>query len=272
MPALHTFEIESDSDTGTHIVEGKEAQSIQKPVAVKKARKTQTWSTVASYSSYAEAHEVLCKEGFRKHGYKDGKDGRKSNYHCQKIKQTAKDQCAAQRRSFQSFSQIDFEIQAADSAHTCMDKTESDHSKSVSKEMKRMVVECSTNRMTAKHIINHIKSLKENHDLFVDEPVPSAAQIYYLLRAHKEKENPNMLYLGQLMEWCEGHSAAPDDIDEPFVIGFQSLENNIASANFRIVVSTKRLLQHCANADNICIDSTYKVNWNEFPLMVIGSW
>lgn len=213
---------------------------------------------------------MLCKEGFRKHGYKDGKDGRKSNYHCNKIKQTAKEQCAAQRRIFQSFSRMDFEVQAADSAHTCMDKNESDHSKSISKEMKRMVVECSTNRMTASHIIKHIKSLKDNHDLFVDEPVPNPTQIYYILKAHKEQHNPKMLYLGQLMEWCESHTAAPDDIDEPFVIGFQSLESNIESANFRIVVSTKRLLQHCANADNICVDSTYKVNWNEFPLTLIG--
>lgn len=114
-----------------------------------------------------------------------------------------------------------------------------------------MVVECSTNRMTAKHIINHIQSLKENYDLFVDEPVPNATQIYYILRAHKEQQNPKMLYLGQLMEWCESHTAVPDDIDEPFVIGFESLENHLESANFRIVMSTKRMLQHCANTDNI---------------------
>lgn len=151
-----------------------------------------------------------------------------------------------------------------------MEKEESNHSKSVSKEMKKLIVECSTNRMTAKHIINHIESLKENHDLFVDEAVPNATQIYYILRAHKEQHNPKMVYLGQLMEWCESHSATPEDIDEPFVIGFQSLESDIESANFRIVVSTRRLLQHCANSDNICIDATYQVNWNDFPFMVLG--
>lgn len=116
------FEIESESETSAHIDDEKVTQSIPEAEATKKTRKTQTWSTVARYSTYAEAHEVLCKEGFRKHGYKDGNDGRKSNYQCKKIKQTAKEQCAAQRRIFQSCSRIDFEIQTADSAHTCMDK------------------------------------------------------------------------------------------------------------------------------------------------------
>lgn len=269
-PALHSFEIESDSEKSMQVNDQEVTQSMSNAASVPKTRKTQIWSTVARYSTYEEAHEALVREGFRKHGHKDGKDGRKSNYHCQKIKQTAKEQCAAQRRIYADNSRVDFEVQTADSAHTCIEKDKTDHSKSISEAMKRMVEECSSNRMTAKHIIKHIESLKENHDLFTDESVPNATQIYYILRAHKERHNPKMIYLGQLMEWCENHSSTPDDIDEPFVIGFQSLEMDVEAANFRIVVSTRRLLQNCANSDNICIDATYKVNWNEFPYILVG--
>lgn len=237
----HSFDIESESESEKNkIMEENSVQSTQTDVTTK-TRKTNNWLSVAKFNTYIEAHEYLQKEGFRHHGYKDGKDGRKTNYHCNKIKQCAKKQCEAKRRIFECASTTDFEIQEADCAHTCMSNPDSDHSIKISEEMKNMVIECSTNRMTAKNTIKHIESLKSVHKLFPKENVPNESQIYYILRSHKNANAPKMLYLGQLIEWCEAHSEPPEDIDEPFVIGLENCEDNVQSASFRIVVSTKRL-------------------------------
>lgn len=117
MHAQFPFEIESESEKSLEITEETEVTASTSAKTGVKTRKTNMWSTVAKFNTFAEADEFHCKGGFRKHGFKDGKDGRKSNYHCNKIKQTTKKQCAAQRRIFESASTTDFEIQAADADH-----------------------------------------------------------------------------------------------------------------------------------------------------------
>lgn len=54
------------------------------------------------------------------------------------------------------------------------------------------------------------------------------------------------------------------------MIGFDHSGENDA-LNFKIVVSTKRMLQHCIGIDKLCVDATYKLNWNGFPFMVVGT-
>lgn len=63
---------------------------------------------------------------------------------------------------------------------------------------------------------------------------------------------------------------APTDVDKPFVIGLDFCDDVTKTASFRIVVTTKRMLDHCAKAVRLCVDATYKLIWQDYPFMVVG--
>lgn len=179
-------------------------------------------------------------------------------------------QCEAKRRIFQSASTTDFEVQAADAVHTCDAIDAAQQAKMVSKEMKDMIIKCAKNRMTPKYIIIHIDTLRKDHQLFLNEETPNISSIYYILKANKLVEKPKMLYLGELVEWCESNVAVPDDIDKPFVIGFEH-SDEAENLRFNLVVSTQRLLQNCADKNILCVDATYNLTWHGYPFMVLGT-
>lgn len=83
-------------------------------------------------------------------------------------------------------------------------------------------------------------------------------------------ESPPIVDVGHLVAWCQSHSTLPVDEDEPYVFNFEHSQRG-EEPFFRFVVSTQRLLRHCIGLHQINVDATYKVNWNGFPLMVIGT-
>lgn len=253
--------IESGSDDG---------DQVSNVPQDKKKRKQVIYTKIATFGSMTEAHESLIEEGFKKHEKKDVKAGRKTYYRCGNIKQKSKHQCEAKRMIFEDNTTIDFDVYQSDTDHTCDSIDLNEKVKSISNEMKRMIIECHELRMSPKYIIIHINKLRENDGLFSNEVTPTAQQMHYIIRAHKEKSNPKMVFLGQLIDWCEKNEAVPDDEDTPFVIGFEHSSEE-AKLDFKIVVSTKRLLNHCVNEKQLCVDATYKLNWNGFPFMVIGT-
>lgn len=62
----------------------------------------------------------------------------------------------------------------------------------------------------------------------------------------------------------------PDDEDDAFVLNYDLCDEN-ESMYFRFVVSTKRLISHCRQLENICADATYKLVWQGFPYLVMGT-
>lgn len=40
---------------------------------------------------------------------------------------------------------------------------------------------------------------------------------------------------------------------------------------FRFAMTTPNMLEKFISLDKICIDATYKLNWNRFPLVVLGT-
>lgn len=259
--------IEDDDD-----IEPTTTTDTSKEPAVKEPinRKNFIWSKMASYNTYEEAHNSLIAENFKKHGIKTSDDGSKTNYRCGNIKQRSKVQCEAKRRIFQNASTIDFEVQANGSDHTCdaVDKTQ--QSKSVSKEMKDMILSCAQNHMKPKYIVAHINTLRKDHNMFLNEETPSITSIYYILKAHKLVNTPKIKYLGELIDWCEANMDEPEDVDKPFVIGFNHSDED-DNLHFRLVVTTKRLLDHCKDIKHLCVDATYGLTWHDYPFLVLGT-
>lgn len=72
-----------------------------------------------------------------------------------------------------------------------------------------------------------------------------------------------------LSEWCEKRMAFPNEKDEAFVLGYEcsTTEND---QHFKFCMSTPHLLDILSSANVISIDATYKLNWMEYPLIILG--
>lgn len=228
--------------------------STSNTVTPKTKRPRILWSSVRTSETLTEAHDFLIAEGFKRHEIKENLKGSSTYYRCGKVKQKSKEQCKAKRMIFQDKFTANFEIRQLNAEHTCNKIDECHRANLISTEMEQMVIECHEKRMTPVYIAAHINEMREKFKLFVDEKTPSITQIYYIIRADKAVKTPKLLYLGELIDWCEKNVDVPTDIDKPFVIGFMHSEED-ENLNFKIVVSTRRMIQHCAGQEHLSVDA-----------------
>lgn len=108
-------------------------------------------------------------------------------------------------------------------------------------------------------------------------PSPRTSQISNLV-AYTKRINGSEWHMGQLVEYFESHSSVPEDLDEPFVVDYQTLAHDQVEAEFevgnqlRYFVSTKRLIQLLTFLNNSVLhaDATYKLVWKSLKAFVIG--
>lgn len=228
------------------------------------------YKIVRTYSTYKEALQHISTEGFKKHESKETISGRKTFFRWGKIKQRSKKQCDAKRMIFENKSKIDFEVHESNTDHTCDEIDEKQQVKTISEKMKEIIISCSEKRMTPKYIVAHIDEMREHHGLFIDEKTPAMRQIYYIVSTHKATKTPKIIELGQIIEWAETNTTVPEEIDSPFVIGFNHSDED-EELKFQIVVSTCRMIDHCAAQIFFCVDATYKLNYQGYPFIVVGA-
>lgn len=120
-------------------------------------------------------------------------------------------------------------------------------------------------------VIKHIDNARKERNAFVNEENPTKDQIAYRLKQYRDKEVKPVVKLGDLMSWCKEHSETPDDPHTPFILDYWRDKNNGSELKFRFVFSTLFLLNMFKSVEKVCIDSTYKLNWNEFPLTILGT-
>ena len=71
-----------------------------------------------------------------------------------------------------------------------------------------------------------------------------------------------------LQRWAESRSPIPDD-DTMFVVAKFYFEPN--NVNFRIFMTTKRLISLTRYCTHAATDATYKLSWINFPLLIAGT-
>lgn len=181
----------------------------------------------------------------------------------------SKIKCDAQRIIFEPASETSFKILYT-GVHTHDSFDEADLTKRMSTEMTNYIISQKEKHMTAENIIKSIEELKKDCRLFPNDKIPTRKQIYYIATKHRLAEKPPIVSVGELVEWCQKYSTVPDNIDEPFVFAYEHSDEG-EECFFRFTVTTRRLLNHCAHSDLLCVDATYKVNWMGFPYLVIGT-
>lgn len=103
---------------------------------------------------------------------------------------------------------------------------------------------------------------------FPDEIAPTVKQIQNILPKEVRKNIPRTKTYGELIEWCRANEKKPKGQDDAFILGHFY---NKGDDSFAFVVSTLRLLENARNRKNVCADGTYKIVWEDFPMIIIGT-
>lgn len=101
--------------------------------------------------------------------------------------------------------------------------------------------------------------------------VPSKSQLCnYLSLLKKNKYGPTTISLGELVIWLEAHRKVPENPHQSFVLDYNT-DDVDDQATFKFVISTKHLISQLDLAKNVHADSTYKLVWQGFPVLIIGT-
>ncbi|CAF3126805.1 unnamed protein product [Rotaria sp. Silwood2] len=135
------------------------------------------------------------------------------------------------------------------------------------------------------HHVDKVRGIDENvkkciEELFNDG-IMKPKQIIRALQARK-KYGSHKISLGGLEQWCENNQDIPTDENESFVVSYKILYNDEeyeddedveddGGNKFRIFISSVRLLGIISMSSHLCSDATYKLVWQGFPVLIIGT-
>ncbi|CAF1106844.1 unnamed protein product [Didymodactylos carnosus] len=131
-------------------------------------------------------------------------------------------------------------------------------------EVKNVIIELFQNGYTTpKAILSELDKLKIIQ--------PKASQISSFLVALREKlYGPAQISLNYIKKWCIEKSIIPNDPDECFVANYY-IKDDDADPLFRLFVTTKNLMKNCLNSNHVCTDATYKLIWQDYPVLIVGT-
>ena len=115
--------------------------------------------------------------------------------------------------------------------------------------------------------------------------VPLEKQLYNHLSIKKDRVGSCRMKFSELSKYCKENTQLPTEKNKPFVVSYQiniddeddemypvdSTKIQIEQASFRMVITSQRLLEIASKATIIQADSTYKLIWNGFPVLIIGT-
>ncbi|XP_031334611.1 uncharacterized protein LOC116164553 [Photinus pyralis] len=106
------------------------------------------------------------------------------------------------------------------------------------------------------------------------EQPPVKSQLKTFLTSLRSKTlGASTISAGELSNWCSANSNVPTNEDQPYVLDFKI---DVDDADFlkqdlKIVLSTKRLLKLLGEVDKVQADATYKLVWQGYPVLIVGT-
>jgi len=95
----------------------------------------------------------------------------------------------------------------------------------------------------------------------------SADQIINGVSYARRKQRPEVISIYDFNEWCSNHKYDVNSLHSTYV-PYYSI-NNID--DIFVFFTTKQLIQQIQNTSLLQIDATYKLTWNDLPLLVFGA-
>lgn len=235
-----------------------------------KRRKKHTW-VETEWESLDQVEEFLDSEGFVLFDDKQLVMGQKFYFRCSRIPKDRKrdEWCAPQYIVFLPSDSNKIILQFNGCEHNHNELLATYKLRPISIHMKEFITDLFDSGVTKLDAIKKmLGKARQKEKLFTDEPDPTSRQISYLLAKYRKAGSDPIINMGDLMKWCEERMAFPSSPDDAFVIGCEcSTEKN---QSFRFCMSTPHLLNLLSSALVVSIDATYKLNWMEYPLIILG--
>ncbi|CAF3896417.1 unnamed protein product [Rotaria sordida] len=233
-------------------------------------KKSKFWIKKAMFDNGAEAETSIGNQ-WSKYYTNHTEDGRKVYYRCKKAKRHGP-QCTASL----------YLLYHADSDRVTIYETEAEHqhhqdeTRGIDENVKKIIEDLFNDGIKKpKLILRALESRKVK--------VPTSAQLNnYLVYYRKKKYGSHKISLGELEEWCKNNETIPVDENQSFVVCYKILYNgdeyeddedieDDAGGKFRIFISSLRLLNIASKSQHIHADATYKIVWQGFPVLIIGT-
>jgi predicted DNA-binding antitoxin AbrB/MazE fold protein len=170
----------------------------------------------------------------------------------------------------------------ADSDQVTCYTTENDHEhdddpiRGVNEKVKQVIVELYNDGvMKPKQIMRALEGRKIK--------TPTYRQLNsYLVYLRKKKYGSHQISLGELEQWCQDNQSIPSDEDAAFVVSYEIRYDDeddeddedaqdYRGSKFRMFISSLRLLNITSSSSHINADATYKLVWQGFPVLVVGT-
>lgn len=235
----------------------------------KKSRNKYKWITHSKWNDLDDALDFLESEGFVCYDDSDLIIGQKFYFRCKRTPKSLKPYCASRYTLFLPAMNNEIILLHTDNEHN-------HHLIAGEKRMMSDEMIDFTNQLFEKQvtrydqIIQFLDEERTKSNIFENEPNPQPRQIEYRLKLFRNADIKPVINLGDLMKWCGENSAYPSNPNEAFVVAYEC-SPIFDEMKFRFCLSTPNMLEKFINLDKICIDATYKLNWNGFPLVVLGT-
>lgn len=92
----------------------------------------------------------------------------------------------------------------------------------------------------------------------------------YLKKLRKDSYGADKIDMNGLKTYLSNNTSIPVSKSDMYVVDFQMSMNEIAPS-FQFFVSSRQLLSLAINAKNIHADATYKLIWQGFPVLLVGT-
>lgn len=269
-------EVSADNEAFDIVIEGEDKNEDQEAMpdlskeVEKKTKAKANYVEETRCKTYDEAKAYVESLNFGRTDGKVVKGGRNHFWRCKAAVKRGATKCPKTMKIFESDTNGEAIIYASDASHNHTAISDKDKSKKMSPNMQNFIVSQRKKNMTAKNIIKSIDEMKAQHSMFEGEATPNAKQIYYVAERQATAETPRIISVGDLVQWCKNNASIPIDEDTAYVIGYEH-SNEDETRFFRFAVSTQRLLKHSVNAKTLCVDGTYKLNWQGYPFLIVGT-
>ncbi|CAF2885992.1 unnamed protein product [Rotaria sp. Silwood2] len=256
------YESSSESDNEMKV---DQSHIQRKPIA----RRSVRWVKEKVYSDANDAQNAIKQEKrWSKYYTNKSRDGIKVHYRCNQVPFRGK-QCDAAIHLYYPNDSSEVLLFHTDSEHDHANLTQR---KCFSEELKQHIDELFDLKLKPKKIY---EVLQEKKIMITSNQLKN-----YLMQLRKKKYGASTINLGNLENLCAENSTVPQSEDETFVLSYHvQYEDDIddnedamdGENKFRFFITTKRLLEIASISTRIHADATYKLNWQGFPVLIIGA-
>ena len=227
-------------------------------------RTPKEWLKVATFDTAEEAESSLGKD-WSKDYKNNSEEGKKQYYRCKKAKKSKK--CSARYFILYHSNNLKATVYktAAEHDHINSDKL------GVSEETKEIIEQLVKDGIRKP---NRILAALEARKV----TIPKKSQLVNFIANYKRREyGEHTISLGELEEWCVKNSVIPEDENTAFVSNYMVSDNefdddeDVSSDFFGVFITTKRLLDIASRSKHIHADATYKLIWQGFPILIVGT-